>query len=94
MKPQSSTVLLLPLTLRVLFCFSLSQEQLISTGGVWEACEQVSNLPRGECCKYRAAELGRSVGILFSWNINSFCKGIPAGTMKTEGRMTQKLDWF
>ncbi|KAI1233360.1 Cyclin-D1-binding protein 1, partial [Lamprotornis superbus] len=24
----------------------LSQEQLISTGGVWEACEQVSNLPR------------------------------------------------
>ncbi|KAM9285666.1 cyclin-D1-binding protein 1 isoform 1-T1 [Morus bassanus] len=27
---------------------SLSQEQLISTGGVWEACEQVSNLPRGE----------------------------------------------
>ncbi|XP_027549706.1 cyclin-D1-binding protein 1 [Neopelma chrysocephalum] len=25
---------------------SLSQEQLISTGGVWEACEQVSNLPR------------------------------------------------
>ncbi|NXP31997.1 CCDB1 protein, partial [Leiothrix lutea] len=26
---------------------SLSQEQLISTGGVWEACEQVSNLPRG-----------------------------------------------
>ncbi|RLV98770.1 hypothetical protein DV515_00010406 [Chloebia gouldiae] len=30
----------------VLFHFSLSQEQLISTGGVWEACEQVSNLPR------------------------------------------------
>ncbi|NWT35660.1 CCDB1 protein, partial [Chroicocephalus maculipennis] len=27
---------------------SLSQEQLISTGGVWEACEQVSSLPRGE----------------------------------------------
>ncbi|NXU99171.1 CCDB1 protein, partial [Cettia cetti] len=27
---------------------SLSQEQLISTGGVWEACEHVSNLPRGE----------------------------------------------
>ncbi|KFP33451.1 Cyclin-D1-binding protein 1, partial [Colius striatus] len=27
---------------------SLSQEQLISTGGVWEACEQVSNLPRGK----------------------------------------------
>ncbi|NWY56415.1 CCDB1 protein, partial [Chionis minor] len=27
---------------------SLSQEQLISTGGVWEACEQVSNLPRGD----------------------------------------------
>ncbi|NXM81210.1 CCDB1 protein, partial [Oenanthe oenanthe] len=27
---------------------SLSQEQLISTGGVWEACEQVCNLPRGE----------------------------------------------
>ncbi|XP_019365278.1 PREDICTED: cyclin-D1-binding protein 1 [Gavialis gangeticus] len=25
---------------------SLSQEQLISTGGVWEACEQVSSLPR------------------------------------------------
>ncbi|NXL46081.1 CCDB1 protein, partial [Podilymbus podiceps] len=25
---------------------SLSQEQLVSTGGVWEACEQVSNLPR------------------------------------------------
>ncbi|XP_068890586.1 cyclin-D1-binding protein 1 isoform X2 [Aphelocoma coerulescens] len=25
---------------------SLSQEQLISTGGVWEACEQVSKLPR------------------------------------------------
>lgn len=25
---------------------SVSQEQLISTGGVWEACEQVSNLPR------------------------------------------------
>ncbi|NWR65225.1 CCDB1 protein, partial [Bucorvus abyssinicus] len=25
---------------------SLSQEQLISTGGVWEACEQASNLPR------------------------------------------------
>ncbi|NXM69710.1 CCDB1 protein, partial [Serilophus lunatus] len=25
---------------------SLPQEQLISTGGVWEACEQVSNLPR------------------------------------------------
>ncbi|NXR16109.1 CCDB1 protein, partial [Semnornis frantzii] len=27
---------------------SLSQEQLISTAGVWEACEQVSSLPRGE----------------------------------------------
>ncbi|NXX14832.1 CCDB1 protein, partial [Podargus strigoides] len=27
---------------------SLSQEQLVSTGGVWEACEQVSNLPQGE----------------------------------------------
>ncbi|NWW85139.1 CCDB1 protein, partial [Rhynochetos jubatus] len=27
---------------------SLSQEQLISTGGMWEACEQVSDLPRGE----------------------------------------------
>ncbi|NXG55461.1 CCDB1 protein, partial [Hemiprocne comata] len=27
---------------------SLSQDQFISTGGVWEACEQVSNLPRGE----------------------------------------------
>ncbi|NXC47915.1 CCDB1 protein, partial [Penelope pileata] len=25
---------------------SLSQEQLISTGGLWEACEQVSTLPR------------------------------------------------
>ncbi|XP_064377857.1 cyclin-D1-binding protein 1 isoform X2 [Dromaius novaehollandiae] len=25
---------------------SLSQEQLISTGSVWEACEQASNLPR------------------------------------------------
>ncbi|XP_072206177.1 cyclin-D1-binding protein 1 [Excalfactoria chinensis] len=25
---------------------SSSQEQLISTGGVWEACEQASNLPR------------------------------------------------
>ncbi|NXF09007.1 CCDB1 protein, partial [Smithornis capensis] len=27
---------------------SLSQEQLISTGGVWEACEQVAKMPRGE----------------------------------------------
>ncbi|XP_067409995.1 cyclin-D1-binding protein 1 isoform X4 [Emydura macquarii macquarii] len=25
---------------------SLSQEQLISTGGIWEACEQISHLPR------------------------------------------------
>ncbi|KAM8995628.1 cyclin-D1-binding protein 1 isoform 1-T1 [Ara ararauna] len=25
---------------------SLSQKQLVSTGGVWEACEQVSSLPR------------------------------------------------
>ncbi|XP_027328690.1 cyclin-D1-binding protein 1 isoform X1 [Anas acuta] len=35
----TETILISPLE-------SLSQEQLISTGGVWEACEQVSNLPR------------------------------------------------
>ncbi|XP_035423044.1 cyclin-D1-binding protein 1 [Cygnus atratus] len=35
----TETILISPLE-------SLSQEQLISTGGVWEACEQVSSLPR------------------------------------------------
>uniref|UniRef100_A0A8C3SKW9 Cyclin D1 binding protein 1 n=1 Tax=Chelydra serpentina TaxID=8475 RepID=A0A8C3SKW9_CHESE len=27
---------------------SLSQEQLISTGSIWEACEQISHLPQGD----------------------------------------------
>ncbi|KAM6054138.1 cyclin-D1-binding protein 1 isoform 2-T2 [Chlamydotis macqueenii] len=35
---------------------SLSQEQLISTGGVWEACEQVSNLPRVHLCSQALVE--------------------------------------
>ncbi|NXD84446.1 CCDB1 protein, partial [Halcyon senegalensis] len=39
---------------------SLSQEQLISTGGVWEACEQVSSLPRGEYFKCRTTEIGHA----------------------------------
>ncbi|XP_053937127.1 cyclin-D1-binding protein 1 isoform X2 [Cuculus canorus] len=35
---------------------SLCQEQLISTGGVWEACEQVSNLPRVHLCSQAVVE--------------------------------------
>ncbi|NWW45796.1 CCDB1 protein, partial [Pedionomus torquatus] len=35
---------------------SLSQEQLISTGGVWEACEQVSSLPRVQICPFAFAD--------------------------------------
>ncbi|XP_059718501.1 cyclin-D1-binding protein 1 isoform X1 [Haemorhous mexicanus] len=42
---------------------SLSQEQLISTGGVWEACEQVSNLPRDNQAAVVSA-LAASLGVV------------------------------
>ncbi|KAF2981272.1 hypothetical protein EK904_004079, partial [Melospiza melodia maxima] len=41
----------------------LSQEQLISTGGVWEACEQVSNLPRDNQAAVVSA-LAASLGVV------------------------------
>ncbi|NXU55010.1 CCDB1 protein, partial [Turnix velox] len=42
---------------------SLSQEQLISTGGVWEACEQVSSLPRDNQAAVAAA-LASCLGVV------------------------------